>query len=267
MHNKRYYIFVELKHSKYYIPNTTRDDLDLFVVAYQNGSDPFINGRTYSLADFSAITIFETDAQFSLHDYRRFAQISDSREYAIYYYILGLKGFDVTKQYIHNRPTPQMGTHSVEISKTKRTVFIVHGHDNGTLNTVARFLQMIDFDTIILHEQPSEGKTIIEKLEEYTNVDYAVVLYTPCDRGGLNQDNAELKPRARQNVVFEHGFLVGKFGRGKVCALMVAGTEKPSDIDGIVYVDFDNNGAWQMKLANELEHVGLHVDLNSLLTK
>ena len=36
----------------------------------------------------------------------------------------------------------------------------------------------------------------------------------------LSNLDTDLKPRARQNVVFEHGYLIGKLGRNKVCALV-----------------------------------------------
>lgn len=83
---------------------------------------------------------------------------------------------------------------------------------------VARFIEKLGFEAIILSEQANEGKTIIEKIEEYSDVDFGIVLYTPCDVGS-EKDTNDFKPRARQNVVFEHGYLIGKLGREKVHAL------------------------------------------------
>ncbi|WP_254520366.1 TIR domain-containing protein [Bacillus cereus] len=80
---------------------------------------------------------------------------------------------------------------------------------------------------IILHEQASGGTTIIEKIENNTDVGFGIVLYTACDLGKAKND--ELQKRARQNVVFEHGYLIAKLGRSNVCALVKDNIEKPND--------------------------------------
>ena len=147
-----------------------------------------------------------------------------------------------------------------------RKVFIVHGRDDLVKVDVARFLEQIGIVPIILHEQASQGKTIIEKIEEYSDVGYGIVLYTPCDKGGLNDcKELELKPRARQNVVFEHGYLIGKLGRNKVCALMKDDIEYPNDISGLVYIKYQNNDAWKLELSKELKKAGYSIDLNKLV--
>jgi predicted nucleotide-binding protein len=103
-----------------------------------------------------------------------------------------------------------------------------------------------------------------------------VVILTPDDLGAtvdkthdaaVAADNPDavvgaLESRARQNVIFELGFFFGKLGRKRVCALLAEGIKGPSDIDGVVYVPMDENGAWQMLLAREMRHAGLNIDLN-----
>jgi len=148
----------------------------------------------------------------------------------------------------------------------KQEVFIVHGRDNEVKESVARVIEKLGFEAIILHEMPNGGKTIIEKFEDYSNVVFAVVLYTQCDKGGLNASDSVQKPRARQNVIFEHGFFVGKLGRNKTCALVKSDNiEIPTDLSGIVYITMDNEGAWKVKLAKEMKESGCDVDLNRLL--
>ncbi|WP_282155915.1 TIR domain-containing protein [Cytobacillus gottheilii] len=142
-------------------------------------------------------------------------------------------------------------------------VFIVHGHDNGAKQEVARFIERLGFDAIILHEQVSQGKTIIEKIEENTNVGFAIVLYTPCDEGRV-KGNAGLKDRARQNVVFEHGYLIGKLERKRVSALVKGDIEKPNDLSGVVYIDMDYAGGWKVSLAREMKSVGYDIDMNKI---
>ena len=140
-------------------------------------------------------------------------------------------------------------------------VFIVHGRDDGAKETVARFVENLGIEATILHEQPSGGRTIIEKIERYSgNACFAIVLITPDDVGALREEaDDERNPRARQNVVFELGYFMGKLGRERVCPLFKGEVESPSDIDGIVYVTMDNAGAWRQQLRQEMEYAGLPV--------
>lgn len=154
-----------------------------------------------------------------------------------------------------------MDASAVEIDNKK--VFIVHGHDDSVKISVARFLERLDLEPIILHEQASGGATIIEKLEEHINVGYGIVLYTPCDLGKAKNDEI-LQMRARQNVVFEHGLLIGRLGRDKVCALVKDEIEKPNDISGVVYINYDSGNSWHMDLFKELKKAGYELDANKL---
>jgi predicted nucleotide-binding protein len=149
-----------------------------------------------------------------------------------------------------------------KIDKSK--IFIVHGHDDSAKLEVARFIEKIGFKPIILHEQASGSKTIIEKIEAYSDVGFGVVIYSPCDLGSKNIDPPVLSGRARQNVVFEHGFLIGKLGRSKVCSLVKGNVETPNDISGIVYTSMDSSN-WQIELAKELRAAGYPVDMNNVI--
>lgn len=152
----------------------------------------------------------------------------------------------------------------VEVTELdKSQVFIVHGHDDLAKVETARFIEKLGFEPIILHEQASSGLTIIEKIENYSNVGFGVVLYTPCDIGGKKGNEEELKHRARQNVVFEHGYLIGKIGRKNVAALVKGDIEKPNDISGVVYISMEND--WKLGLAKELRNSGYPVDMNRVI--
>jgi predicted nucleotide-binding protein len=144
-------------------------------------------------------------------------------------------------------------------------VFVVHGRDKAAKESVARFIEKLELRPIVLHEQPNEGRTIIEKFEDYSDVRFAIVILTPDDIGGPRNIPKEQKPRARQNVIFELGYFVGKIGRGRVCALYKEDVEMPSDYDGVLYVAMDPNDAWRLKLAKEMKQAGLAVDLNKVL--
>ena len=162
----------------------------------------------------------------------------------------------------NNDVTPSiLGNRDKELSK----VFIVHGHDDGAKNEVARFVEKLGFEAIILHEQVDSSATIIEKLEKHTDVGFAIVLYTECDIGGVIKSKPEeLRPRARQNVIFEHGLLIGKIGRANVVALVKGNVEIPNDISGVVYKSMDTSGAWKYSIAREMKSSGYDVDMNKI---
>lgn len=143
-----------------------------------------------------------------------------------------------------------------------QAVFIVHGHDDAVRESVARYIERLGLRPIILHEQASQGRTIIEKLEYHADVKFAVVLLTPDDVGAAQGESNLLKQRARQNVVLELGFFVGKLGRQRVCAIHKGQVELPSDYVGVVYLPFDDSGGWRLILARELKAAGFAVDLN-----
>jgi len=143
-------------------------------------------------------------------------------------------------------------------------VFIVHGHDTSSKLEVARFLEKINCNPIILEEQVESGsKTIFDKFTEHAEkVSYAIVLMTPDDI----IDSAGSLKRARQNVVLELGFFVGKLGANKVCVAKKANVEIPSDISGVLYLNLDDGG-WRLLLAQKLHSAGLDIDLAKLITQ
>lgn len=145
-----------------------------------------------------------------------------------------------------------------------RRVFVVHGHDEGARETVARFLDKIGFEPVILHEQANRGGTVIEKIEANSDVGFAVVLLTPDDVGRSVKEE-ELKPRARQNVLLELGYFMGHLGREKVCALKRGDLDIPSDFTGVVWEKMDDSGGWKQALGRELQAAGHEVDWNKVM--
>ncbi|MCX6074391.1 MAG: nucleotide-binding protein [Campylobacterales bacterium] len=169
---------------------------------------------------------------------------------------------DTAKTTSHTNQNQDIQETNMQIKKSK--VFIVHGHDNEIKQEVARFIESIGLQTIILHEQASRSMTIIEKIEYYSDeASFAVVLYTPCDLGrGILETKVHPKNRARQNVVFEHGYLMAKIGRKNVCALVKGDIETPSDISGVVYTPLDAFGGWKNELMKELKACGYKLEIN-----
>ena len=138
-------------------------------------------------------------------------------------------------------------------------VFIVHGRDDGTKETIARFVEQLELEAIILHERPNRGRTLITKFrEEAEGVGFAIVLMTPDDLGKAKDAGGD-RPRARQNVVLELGFFIGALGPARVAAVVRGDIERPSDLDGVVYISFDRED-WRTTLARELRDAGFHFD-------
>ena len=148
---------------------------------------------------------------------------------------------------------------------TRTQIFIVHGHDDGLKETVARFLlRLTGSEPVILHEQVSAGDTVIEKLERFAaTARYAVVLATADDLGRVKTAVDDL-PRARQNVIFELGYFFSALGRSNVALLYQPGVERPSDTDGVVHIAIDAGGAWRISLTREIEGAGIQVDRGAL---
>jgi predicted nucleotide-binding protein len=146
-------------------------------------------------------------------------------------------------------------------------IFLVHGHDEEMKQAVARTLSKLDLNPIILHEQPNQGKTIIEKFEKNSDVQFAIVLLSSDDMAFTKTTSPkDARPRPRQNVVLELGYFVGKLSRERVFALKRDGNlELPTDISGVVYTLYDAAGHWRFELVRELKAVGYPVDANALL--
>lgn len=145
-------------------------------------------------------------------------------------------------------------------ASTMDKVFIVHGHDGELKHAVARLVEKQGVEAIILSEQANKGKTIIEKFEENSDVSGAICLFTADDLGRTKATHDE-QLRARQNVVFEAGYFMGKLGRNRVVIIAESGMELPSDMQGIVYTNKNN---WEVDVLRELNAMGYAIDLNKL---
>lgn len=189
-----------------------------------------------------------------VHDHRRVCQFNVRDLESI---IERLPLYQVTSR----SPSP---TETVELSGR---VFIIHGHDEMLKAQVALLLTRLGLEPVVLHEQASGGRTVIEKFEAFADVGFAIALLTPDDVGSVRpkgETPLQLRPRARQNVIFELGFFVGKLKRGRVLALSYKDVERFSDYDGVVYVPVDPSGAWQYEIVKELRAVGYSVSADQI---
>ncbi|MGY6743375.1 MAG: TIR domain-containing protein [Cecembia sp.] len=161
--------------------------------------------------------------------------------------------FKILKKKLLNNPSPILQSNKKVKSNN---VFLIHGRDNSKKYEVARFLEKdLNLNVTILHEKANGGKTIIEKFEKHSEVDFAVALWTGDDKGGLvdSDSDSDLRKRARQNVIFETGFFFGKLGREQVIVLYEKDVEIPSDYSGVTYLSFEDQ--WKDELRREINHI------------
>jgi predicted nucleotide-binding protein len=153
-----------------------------------------------------------------------------------------------------------------EKTDVSRKVFVVYGHDTAARTELEAMLRRWGIDPIILDQLPSEGATLIEKLEKYyPHVGFGVVLATPDDEAYPKGKADEIKYRARQNVVLELGLLLAHLGRSKVAILLKDQDimERPSDIQGLIYFPFKTDLAKEagLLLAKEMAVQGYNIDV------
>jgi predicted nucleotide-binding protein len=158
------------------------------------------------------------------------------------------------------------GTEPTITEYDDKKIFIVHGHDEQTKTDVENVVSKLGLEPIILSDCANTGRHILQKFTEETDqIGFAIILMTPDDLGGKTKD--DLNPRARQNVVMELGFFIGKLGPKRVAVILSdKNIEIPSDINGIVYTSYTySDNAWKLGLLKELKHAGYAVDANKLL--
>jgi len=165
-------------------------------------------------------------------------------------------------------------TRRTRIEESKRVVedegkrvFVVYGHDTEARRDLELLLRRVRVEPIILENIPGVGETLIEKLESLTDADFACVLLTPDDIGSSAEKPDDLRPRARQNVVLEMGMVLSRLGRRRV-AILVKGSnlEKPSDIDGLIYIPFQTTVSEAANaLGAALATAGFQIDIRDLL--
>ena len=150
-------------------------------------------------------------------------------------------------------------------AKNRRNVFISHGHDEEAIATVAKFVENLGLKVTVLDKRPKKGQTIIDKFEEQVDeAGFAIVLLTPDDIGS-SKATGKRKLRARQNVIFELGYLLGGLGGERVCALYKEGVELPSGIRDVAYVPMDSADDWKLKLSQGMRKAGLPIDMSNVL--
>lgn len=244
-----------------------------FLTPYENGENIVINGKIIAPDDIERIRISKTEMNSAelipiIRAKRPKKAVAPqiSTEW-----LVTKEGEDVTDDLIKGEPGYKKkiyGEKMEEVKPKTNQIFVVHGHDDGMKEAVARILEKLGFEPIILNEQVDRGSMILGKLEKYSeNVSFAVVLLSPDDKGyKKDHEPQSASYRARQNVILELGYFIGKLGGENVFSLLrqEENFDFPSDIFGRLWTSYDSAGSWKLKLAKELDAAGYDIDYSKL---
>ena len=171
-----------------------------------------------------------------------------------------------------DQPSPPIDAADVCDGVTER-VFVVYGHDQVACEQLGLVLHRLGLDPFVLGNTSGSGLTIIEALEHEIlspnrGKRFGIVLLTPDDMGYKEEDGPDnAEPRARQNVVMEMGMLIAAFGRGRVAILKKGHVVVPSDVNGIIYLPFNNHvKETAARLCQRLGEAGFQLSPDAIAT-
>mgnify|MGYP001058939894 CR=1 FL=1 len=168
-----------------------------------------------------------------------------------------------TKERLRERPRTTFVPNQSQL--VEGNILFIHGRDEVAKESVLKFIKKLGLRALILHEQANGSSSILERFEDSPNIIFAIILFTPDHITAPRNKPKERQARASQNVIFEFGYVVGKLGKGRVCALYQEGVEFPSDYSGVIYIPMDPRGAWQLLVAKEIKQAGIEIDLNKAI--
>lgn len=218
---------------------------------YGSGKPIVWDGKSYDVRKIDSIAIYQSDktiADLRVANVMAYALCAPD-ENARYMYLYE-RCTNVTNEFIVTPPgcTPAESGNTATSNKSGgNRIFIVHGHDGTLKHAVARYVEKLGLEAVILQERADNGQTIIEKFEAESGVSFAVILATGDDF--VSNGKAKLTdqyldglagrastPRARQNVIFELGYFAGKLGRNRTALIAEEGIDLPSDLHGVLYM-------------------------------
>lgn len=148
----------------------------------------------------------------------------------------------------------------VESEKTGKDVFIVHGHDNEMLIEVENLIRKVELNPVILSQKLDGGRTIFKKFEEESaNAGFAIALFSPDD------ELISKEKQARPNVLLELGYFWGRLNMNNVRILKKGKVNIPSDLHGFLYINFDKENEWKIKLVREMKYAGLPLNIEHII--
>ena len=263
----KYHVYVECEKDKEKTGmrfNLAEEELmRTFVIPFKSGKPFWLGGRLLSPSKVDRAVIF-----WSIEDCNKLVlpegegvTSCENKRWVIENVCLGkVVGLHLcTEKFLPLTGKGGAGSDLPEVDVYRRRVHIVYGKDQVMKREVAKTLEMLGFEPVILHEQPNQGRNLLGEFSEYSDVVFVVVLLSP-------DEDSTTSPRASQDVILELGFFLGKLGKGKVLSFYKekSNFDLPVDITGAGYVKFDEEGTWKYKLAKALEKIGFRVELKKI---
>lgn len=164
-----------------------------------------------------------------------------------------------------SREEPPSSMISNKSQLPESNILLIHGEDGPAKGFVLEFIKKLGLRPLTVHEQTNGSKDLIEKFRDISTIHFAIVLIPPHDATIPEDKRGERRARLIQDIVFEFGYVVGKLGHERVCALCQEGKEIPLDYPGVVFIPMDSRGVWRLLVAREIKQAGIEIDLNKVI--
>ncbi len=153
-------------------------------------------------------------------------------------------------------------------ASTPRRIIVVSGTDEVMKQALTKALTKLWLAPVVMQEEPSQGRKIVEHFQDYADVGFAVVLLSPDDYTYPKAEAAtKRKLSPQQDVIFLLGFLLGKLGKSKVLVFYKESADfaVPLDFEGVKFTAFDDRDSWKLALIRELTNCVYSVDADRIL--
>jgi predicted nucleotide-binding protein len=153
-------------------------------------------------------------------------------------------------------------------SGTPRRIMVVSGTDEIMKQTIIGALRKLGLAAVVMSEEPGQGKKIVDRFADYSDVGFALVLLSPDVYGYPRGEEATKRERSpKQDVILMFGFLLGKLGKDKVLAFYRESPNFafPLEFEGVKFTALDDRDSWKRTLIRELTACGYAIDAERLL--
>jgi predicted nucleotide-binding protein len=279
--NPKYHIYVEYAEpdkSGIRFNISRAEVVGSFAEPFANGDPFWLMGRLLNPVKVAKVVIFwsyETADQLRLPNHESLIVTKD-KKYLIDNIQKGkVKGtYICTEEFVtvapkSSAPTTQPQPAASTPSGTPRRIMVVCGTDETMKQTITVALRKLGLASIVMSEQPSQGKKIVERFAaDYTDIGFAAVLLSPDVYVYPKGEEATKRERTpSMDVTLMFGFLLGKLGKDKVLAFYreIPNFAFPINFEGVKFTALDDRDTWKLSLIRELSGCGYSVDAERLL--
>jgi predicted nucleotide-binding protein len=278
--NPKYHVYIEYSEpdkSGFRFNISRAEVIGSFQEPFANGEPFWLMGRLLTPIKVAKVVIFwsyQTADQLRLPNLESIVVAKD-KKYVIDNILKGkVKGVYVcTEEFIAPTPktpaAPQAQPAAASTpTGTPRRIIVVSGADETMKQTMTLALRKLGLASVVMSEEPAQGKKLVDRFKEYADVGFAVVLLSPDIYVYPKGEEATKRERTpRQDVTFMFGFLLGKLGKERVLAFYRESPNFafPIEFEGVKFAPLDNRDSWKLALIRELTGCGYIVDAERLL--